>query len=86
MRSGLVSTPVQGPFLFITLRCSPYQHTDRPLAERVIFLSQKVCTLIDKVRCVALLDGSWSKHQSRRTFTGNRKQYDTTGALYVGYG
>lgn len=65
MRSGLVSTPVQGPLSLITPRCSPYQHTDRPLAERVIFLGQKMCTLVDKVRCNALLDGRWSKYQSR---------------------
>jgi hypothetical protein len=68
IRSGLVSTPVQGPLSFITLRCSHCQHTNRPLTKRVIFLGQKMCTLVDKVRCVALLDGRWSRHHRGGTY------------------
>lgn len=85
IRSGLVSTPVKRPFSFITLQCNPYQHTNSPLATRVIFLSQSVCTLIDKVGCIAPLGGRDLDIKLGHTFTGNREQEDTTRSLYVGY-
>jgi len=52
MRSGLVRTPEQRPLFFITLQGSSCQHTDRPLATRVIFLGQPMCALVNEIRCV----------------------------------
>ena len=85
MRSGLVSTPVKWSLSFVTVQRCPYQHTNRPLATRVIFLGQPVCTLVDKVGCVAPLDGRDLNIKMGHTFTCNREQDDATGFLYVGY-